>query len=388
MSKRVVLRWFAILAFCCSLASAQSSPANSSKKLPPRMPPGFMDTWKQQLHSHKFSHLSAAARGQILTGEVVSDSRSFPTWQGSFNYQGVNYPFTMAGRSPRRGGETRLDTSIIFLNFKFEEFVDAQGNDIVLDTSSIMQDVVGSPNFVATDYTDGTGQFGDAVQRASFFNVARPSWHTTLKPPRMLKSVTILVPFGQSQVLDVTGNGDLVAFVNGDFLYSQLQTILQLENIRTQELVMLVSGNVFGDSFLGFHDAIDAGSARNPGIQTYLYTSWLSENLFGPIFADATTLTHEVSEWISDPFINNLVPDYVIPNSGGFCQNLLEVGDPIEFLDNQMAPVTVNGHLYHTQVETLLPWFSREVPSSAFEGAYSYPDTTVLLAPSDPCPAP
>jgi hypothetical protein len=114
----------------------------------------------------------------------------------------------------------------------------------------------------------------------------------------------------------------------------------------------------------------------------------LSENLFGPIFADATTLTHEVSEWISDPFINNLVPDYVIPNSGGFCQNLLEVGDPIEFLDNQMAPVTVNGHLYHTQVETLLPWFSREVPSSAFEGAYSYPDTTVLLAPSDPCPAP
>jgi hypothetical protein len=352
------------------------------------MPPGLIDTLKQQLHSRKFSHLSTAARGQIVTGQIEFDSRTFPTWQGSFNSQGVNYPFTMAGRSPRRGGETRLDTSIIFLNFKFDEFVDAQGNDIVLDTSSIMQDVLGSPNFVATDYTDGTGQFGDAVQRASFFNVARPSWHTTLKPPRMLKSVTILVPIGQSQMFDVTGNGDLVAFVNGDFLYSQLQTILQLENIRTQELVMLVSGNVFGDSFLGFHDAIDAGSATNPAIQTYLYTSWLNENLFGPIFADATTLTHEVSEWVSDPFINNVVPDYVIPNSGGFCSNLLEVGDPIEFLDNQMAPVTVNGHIYHTQVETLLPWFSREVPSSAFEGAYSYPDTSVLLAPSDPCPAP
>jgi hypothetical protein len=51
-----------------------------------------------------------------------------------------------------------------------------------------------------------------------------------------------------------------------------------------------------------------------------------------------------------------------------------------------MMPITVHGKLYHTQVETTVQWFSREVPSSAFQGAYSYPDTTVLTAPSDPCP--
>jgi len=150
---------------------------------------------------------------------------------------------------------------------------------------------------------------------------------------------------------------------------------------------MLVSGNVFADVFLGFHAAIEVGSGASSRIQTLLYVSWLSEDIAGPIFADATSPTHEVSEWISDPFGTNIVPEYVIPNSRGICQNLLEVGDPIEFLDNQMAPVTVNG-LYHTQVETLLPWFSREMPSSAFEGAYSYPDTSVLLAPSDLCPTP
>jgi hypothetical protein len=387
MSKIVFGRFFAAIALCCSLASSQSTAAQT-KKIPPRIPPGLIDTLKQQLRAQKLSHLSAAAREAISSGRIAADSRSFATWQGSFTYQGIGYPFTMAGGPPNRGGVTFLDSSIIFLNFKFEEFTDSQGNNIVIDTNSIMQDVLGSPNFVATDYTDGTGQFGDAVQRASFFNVAKRNWHTVMRHPRMLKTVTILVPFGQSQVFEGPANGEFVAFVNGDFLFSQIQTILQLENIRTQELVMLVSGNVSGDIFLGFHDAIDVGPPNDPGIQTYLFTSWLNEDLFGPIFADATTLTHEVSEWIADPFINNIVPDYVIPNSGGFCQNFLEVGDPIEFLDNQMFPITVNGHLYHTQTETLLPWFSRQVPSNAFQGAYSYPDTSVLLAPSDPCPTP
>jgi hypothetical protein len=346
-----------------------------------------MDRWRKEPRSRKFSNLSVVTRGQVLSGAIGSDFRSFKTWQGSFNYQGVQYPYTMAGNSPPRAGETHLDTSIIFLNFKFEGFVDRQGNNIVIDSNSIVQDVLGSPNFVATEYTDGSGQFGDAVQRASFFNVAGRNWHTVLRQPRILKPVTILVPFGQAQVFDANGNGEFVGIVNGDFLFSQFLTILQLEDIKTQELAMLVSGNVFGDTFLGFHFALEVGPAVNPGIQTLLYVSWLNEDIAGPIFADATSLTHEVSEWISDPFLTNVVPEYVIPNSGGLCQNLLEVGDAIEFLDNQEVPVTVNGHLYHTQVEALLPWFSREVPSNAFEGAYSYPDTSVLLAPSDPCPA-
>ena len=51
-----------------------------------------------------------------------------------------------------------------------------------------------------------------------------------------------------------------------------------------------------------------------------------------------------------------------------------------------MAPVTVRGKPYHTQVEATLQWFSRESPSSAFEGAYSWPDITVQTTFSPPCP--
>jgi hypothetical protein len=389
MSKRITVQLFGVLALCCSAAFAQSNPGKAGTKVPAKVPAGFFDQFRHQ-RSLKFNHFSAETKGLVQSGAQDSDSRlpTFRTWRGSFNYLGTNFPFIMAGRNPRLGDETRLDTAIIFLNFTFDEFVDSQGNNIVITSDSIVPDVLGSPNLVASAYTDGVGQFSDAVQRASFFNIAEQDWHTTLEQPRTLTPVTIEVPIGLSQVFE--SNGKFIAFISFDFLFSQIQTILQLEEERTDELVLLVSRNVSADVALGFHDAFDVQVGGRKGIQTYLWTSWFDPDTVDPIFADATTITHEVSEWVADPFVNNIVPTYVIPDSGTppFCSNFLEVGDPIEFLPNQMFPVIVNGHVFHTQVETLLPWFSREVPSSAFQHAYSYPDTSVLLSPSSPCPTP
>jgi hypothetical protein len=48
-------------------------------------------------------------------------------------------------------------------------------------------------------------------------------------------------------------------------------------------------------------------------------------------------------------------------------------------------PVTLSGFAYHPQTEALLQWFSREKPSSAIHGAYSYPDISALRGPSKPC---
>ena len=387
MSKSVFPWLLGALALCGAAGAAE--PARPATKVPARMPAGFMDRFKQQSRSVKLNHTSAATKGMIRNGANESSSRlpTFPNWRGSFRYQGTNYPYVMAGGAPRRGDETRLDTSIIFLDFKFDEFADAKGNSLVIRSNKIVKDVLGSPNLVASDYSVGFAQFGDAVQRASFFDIADDDWHTTLRKPRTLTPVTIEVPVGQADVFDI-GGGRFVGIVNFDFLYSQIQTILQLEGVKTDELPMLVSGNVFADQALGFHDAIEVESGGKKGIQTYLWTSWLDEDAFGPIFADATTLTHEVSEWIADPFIDNIVPDYVIPESGGFCQNVLEVGDPIEFLDTQEFDVVIGGHTYHTQNETMLAWFSRQSPSTAFNHGYSYPATDVLTTFSDPCPTP
>jgi hypothetical protein len=382
---------FGIVALACAVAvAAPPQKAAPATRRPTKVTAEFLRTWPRQVTRHKaFDRLSKSTKSLISAG-LHEDARrlpSIPTFQGSFTSGGVTFPYTMVGREPRRGGTTNVKTSYIELSFIFDEFVDENGNNIVINSSDITDDVLGSPNLVATDYTVGHGQFGDVVQRAMFFNVMRRDWHTTLERPRKLTPVQIEVPVGLADV-QVSDAGVLFASVDDDFFVSQLNTILQLEDIRTDEVVMLVSHNVSTFFALGFHTAIDVTKNGRAGVQTFLWTSWFDLDLFGPIFADATTLTHEVSELIGDPFVNNMTPLYAIPNSGDppFCLDFLETGDAIEFLDTQMFPVTVRGKLYHTQNEALLQWFSRESPSSAFQHAYSYPDTTVLTSPAPVCP--
>ena len=110
------------------------------------------------------------------------------------------------------------------------------------------------------------------------------------------------------------------------------------------------------------------------------YASWISLGIFGGGFEDVTALSHEVAETYNDPFVTSDGVHEVTPwwLSGGNCQDNLETGDVIEGLPTATFAVTLNGYTYRPQNEALLPWFAREFPSSAFQGAYSYPDATVL----------
>jgi hypothetical protein len=80
--------------------------------------------------------------------------------------------------------------------------------------------------------------------------------------------------------------------------------------------------------------------------------------------------------------IHNVTPFWLSPN--GNCQDDLEVGDVIEGLPNDVFPITMNGRTYHPQNEALLQWFEFQSPSSALDGAYSYPNTGTLTALSPP----
>jgi hypothetical protein len=374
----------AVIVFATGVAGAG---ALHPTRKPAKLTSQIVDQVRHQEHHQSLDHLSAATKGLVMTGQHDSPARlpTFPTWQGSFQSGGASYPYTMVGKSPQHGGEVTVGTSLIVLNFEFDEFGDANGNPIVIDSSDIVQDVLGSPNFVKSDYTDGHGQFTDAVMRASFYNVMKNNWHTSIDQPRRLTPVTIEVPVGVAQMYDL-GNGHYAAYVGFDFLYSQIQTILQLEPVRTDELPILISHNVFADQALGFHDAIEVQHGNKAGIQTYLWSSWLDVDAFGEIYADATTITHEVSEWMADPFINNLTPDWEIPDSGGACGGVLEVGDPIEDLATQMFPITLHNHVYHTQNEVTVAWFSHDdVVPDTFQHTFSYPDTTVMTQHAQSC---
>jgi hypothetical protein len=163
--------------------------------------------------------------------------------------------------------------------------------------------------------------------------------------------------------------------------------------VRASELAIAVSPNTcltgfFAGCFLGFHSVYGSGIAGQTFfVQTFAWASWLDPDVVAQPagIADATALSHEISEWLNDPFIGNITPEWSFPEHPFLCQNNLETGDPIELTPDPIFPVTINGYTYHPQTEALLQWFTRESPSSAYQGAYSYPDTAALSGPADAC---
>jgi len=305
----------------------------------------------------------------------------------------------MVGRDPTKGDTTSVDTSLISISFFFDEFVDQNGNNIVIDSAPIVSLVKNSPNFENASYGTGFTQFSDAVQRAEFFKVARDDWHTLIEEPRTLTPVQIEVPVGQSLLFQSSATGAIFALIQFDFFVSQLNTIVQLEPARVTELeIALTRNGLFftgTDPFapgacciIGFHTAFETAVQGNTHfVQTFATASWLDGGIFqDPSIADVNPLSHEISEWFDDPFVNNVVPPWQNPDSSGTCGgNTLETGDPLEVLNNDSFPVTIDGFLFHPQTEALLQWFERKSPSDAFQHAYSYPDTTQLTTPSVAC---
>jgi hypothetical protein len=94
---------------------------------------------------------------------------------------------------------------------------------------------------------------------------------------------------------------------------------------------------------------------------------------------DTYFLSHELAEWMDDPFLNNSFR--WVGGQVSTCQTLIEVGDPLTGFG---FTASLNGFTYHLSELAMLPWFSREMPSSAVNGWYSFP-RGALISPSSPC---
>jgi hypothetical protein len=88
---------------------------------------------------------------------------------------------------------------------------------------------------------------------------------------------------------------------------------------------------------------------------------------------------------MNNPFGVNMVPAWQSPGAPGGCQNNLETADPLASLPNAGYPVPLDGFTYHPQSQVLLSWFTRQGPSYSLDGAYSFPDQSLMTRPSQPC---
>jgi hypothetical protein len=109
---------------------------------------------------------------------------------------------------------------------------------------------------------------------------------------------------------------------------------------------------------------------------------------FGWALQDIYFVSHEISEWSDDPFVNNYVEPWVIPTFPlAGCSNLLETGDPAVNIGfamgtdvylqgpNPDGTQSADGY-YHPTDEVFLPWFMRLAPNLISEPTQS-PSTNI-----------
>jgi hypothetical protein len=289
---------------------------------------------------------------------------ALPTWTSSFSSGGATHPYTMVGTDPAAGSATtRVATQILPLRLTFAGGITLDGTDAVQATRL-------SPMFKSADYRSGRSQYGDAMQRASFWDqvsTVSPGYHVLLSQPKVLDTVSIDVPpSGGSATQTPNGPAGTVTTAFLTTLLPQLSAYYD-----PAALLIIVVKDVSGDGFLGFHFSFTPAGRTEP--MTFIFTGYFTPNVVvGPERADAYVLSHEVQEWINDPYVTNVVPDWIAPGNGTCFNNLLEVGDAVEFLPTPSFAVRTAGRTYHVTDVAGISWFAHDVPSRELGGAYSY----------------
>jgi hypothetical protein len=332
-----------------------------------------------------------------------------------------DFRFTMAGNDPKLGGTTVFPGRILEVSW---QLLNADGTVFqTVPFAPFEKRFLESPNFVNLNYRSGREvQFGDAVHRAQFFNIMKKDWHTVIAP-KVIDRITIQVPFTVGVLVNgavvqarsyFTGTADdgstfvlmLSPLFNLFFDNSEVDEI-NAGNFTTNAMNMSLYPNTFLFN-LNRANPNTPGSCCVLGFHTYFanfdglfpqqrfvsqFASWISPGLFGAGFEDVTALSHELAETFGNPFVSNPAPNWQFPGepaTAAVCQNNLEEGDPIEVLANATTPIEVKDHgfdfVYHPQNIPLLQWFEMGATSTAIDGAFSFPDETVLPHSALPCP--
>ena len=333
---------------------------------------------------------------EVEAAAQVSRVVSVPLWHAHFTTDGIRYPYVMVGLypTPPTGGiSPQITVRLLPLSLRFLGYTDANGNHPILRVDPYVDLIANSPNFVATDLPNGHLQFQDAVQRAEFFGIARPSWHTNLT--LIVDPTTVLdVPAGQAYLFDFGTN--LLALVDADFFLSQLPSIIQAAHVNETQFALIVTGGTTAIYFnhdptgasgyeLGNHRAyVSRFDGTNYFVQTSGWASWIAPEAIDAGHADVYGISHEIGEWINDPLDMNRTPSWQrAPPDDALCQDNLETADPVQNFDGY--EITLNGYTYHLANQALLPWFAREPASFTWQNAYSFPNTSLLTAPRS-CP--
>lgn len=309
----------------------------------------------------------AALPPRYLNNLAPPASTTIPNWTGTLSTGGAS--FTMVGTDP---SSTNTTTTVTAYLVPIRILISpAQGGifdpgHVLSNGKTVIQNVAASPifnagiDFVQGGVDIGNTQYIDAFQRASFWTdvMTNSNYHVLLKVV-VLPEQTIAVPASSGSIANEFGVR--VALVDINFFDSKWQQMItSLTTITPNSLPIALTYDTYltsggGCCIGGYHSAF--GSASAP--QTYSHFTYIDK--VGAFSQDVSALSHEVGEWMDDPFINN-------PGCGG----LLEVGDPLEGESNFGGfPYTLGGFTYNLQDLVLLKYFG-QVPATSVNGWWSF----------------
>ncbi len=290
----------------------------------------------------------------VLPGPPVAnpgDSASHvTTWNGSFTYQATKYYFTMVGTNPASGPSTTVRAILIPLKITVQHNgsgVSFSPAHVLTNGRTVTHNTVLSPIFDATTTytlggTDvGTTQYLDAYQRANFWGGVKgnPGYHVLLGGPTVEAVQALNVPKAYGS--EASAFGINVALVDINWFDSAIQSLMTKFSTPNQIPIFLTY-----DTYLTQGGGCCIGGYHSfNGTQSYMTATYVDKT--GVFAQNVSALSHEVGEWVDDPYTNNTVACGVLEN-----------GDPEESFANYGAfPYTVNGFQYDLQDLVFLDYF-------------------------------
>lgn len=363
----------AALALLAGAAVLSAAPAQSAATHPPK--PMFVTL---PIHANPYLN------GRKPAGQLAQ-------WNGSFTdhlSQTVNY--TMAGGDPATSASTKVRVYIVPVKMVFG----AKNGNMTFDPlavtlpngQSLMDNILASPlfsksvKFVQGGVDVGRTQYIDAYQRANFWGKVHNNklYHVQFGDVRILPEMTVKVNQHQGKVItNPFGTVPVGEMYVNDFDTKVLNKIARSPHINPTVLPLFISYNTYLTEVPlevccigGYHSATDV----HPGGQTYAYTTYVDEP--GSFSQDVSAMSHELGEWMDDPFTDNSV------NCAD--NTLLENGDPLENNANYGAfPYTVGGFTYNLQSLVFLDYFGAP-PADSLNSWYSFQNDEAGTCPGQP----
>jgi len=284
-------------------------------------------------------------------------------WNGSFkDLLGHTVNFTMVGTDPTSTNVTStIPVLIIPVKMKYGP---ANGNHIfdpkntvLSNGKTVINNIIASPifnpgvNFTQGGTDLGTTQYIDAFQRGNFWSTvaSNSSYHVLLGTPQVLAEKTITVTPALGSVINNPFGSGIVGTYDINAFDAKLQTwMAATKKVNPGVLPIFITFDVYltsgGCCIGGYHNA----NGAQPGGQTYSHATYVDSP--GAFSQDVSALSHEIGEWMDDPFVDNRV------NCND--NSIMEDGDPLEGNSNYGGfPYTLGGFTYNLQSLVFIPYF-------------------------------